>query len=117
MRGDRRMLFQVWANLVTNACKYSAVKKAPVVEIGGKAEGGRFVYFVKDNGIGFDQKNAEKIFNTFSRVAGSKYEGSGIGLAIVKRILDKHGGEIWAESQPGKGSTFYFSLAKTKEEA
>lgn len=109
--GDRRMLFQVWANLITNACKYSAEKENPVIEIGGERKKGEYLYFVKDNGIGFDPKYAEKIFNTFSRLAGSEYEGSGIGLAIVKRILEKHGGEIWAESQPGEGTTFYLKFA------
>ncbi|MGB7786147.1 MAG: ATP-binding protein [Salinimicrobium sp.] len=110
MKGDRRMLFQLWSNLITNACKYSAVSQNARVEIGVEQQDGKKVYFVKDNGIGFDQKHAAKIFSTFSRVAGSKFEGSGIGLAIVKRILEKHGGEIWAKSQPGEGAAFYFSL-------
>lgn len=110
MKGDRRMLFQLWSNLITNACKYSAANKEAKVEIGAEQQDEKNIYFVKDNGIGFDQEHAEKIFSTFSRVAGNKYEGSGIGLAIVKRILEKHGGEIWAKSSPGKGAAFYFSL-------
>ncbi len=110
MKGDRRMLFQVWSNLITNACKYSAGEENPLVEIGAEQQDKKIIFFVKDNGIGFEQKYAEKIFSTFTRIAGSEHEGSGIGLAVVKRILEKHRGEIWAESTPGEGAAFRFYL-------
>lgn len=108
MYGDRRMLFQLWSNLLNNALKYSAAEKSPVVQIGFEREDEKNIYFVKDNGIGIKPQFKEKIFETFSRVAGSNFKGSGIGLAIVKKIIEKHGGEIWVESSFGEGSVFHF---------
>lgn len=106
--GDKRMLTQVWSNLVTNALKYSEQEEAPFIEIGYNVKDDKTVYFVRDNGIGFDPKYKEKLFDLFSRFSGGDYEGTGVGLAIVKKIIEKHNGEIWAESEPGKGSTFFF---------
>lgn len=108
--GDRRMLFQVWSNLIANALKYSEETKSPVVEVGVEEIEGQLNYFVRDNGIGIKKEFQEKIFNTFTRVAGGRYKGSGIGLAIVKLIVEKHRGRIWVDSTPGEGSTFYFCL-------
>ena len=110
IRGDRRMIFQVWANLLSNACKYSAENNAPLVEVGVINREGRDVFFVKDNGIGIKPEFKEKIFDTFTRAVGSRFKGSGIGLAIVKKIVEKHGGEVWVESEPEVGSQFYFYL-------
>ncbi|APU66774.1 ATP-binding protein [Christiangramia flava] len=106
--GDRRMLGQVWSNLLANALKYSEKSENPKIEIGSAAHHNKTIYFVKDNGIGFDPKFSEDIFDLFSRRSGDDYTGSGIGLAIAKKIVEKHDGEIWAESKPGEGSTFYF---------
>lgn len=108
MKGDKRMLFQLWSNLLNNALKYSRKAENPQVEIGAFEKEGRTIYFIKDNGIGIDPKHADKIFQTFSRLAGKSYKGTGIGLALVKRVLEKHQGEIWIESEKGKGSTFFF---------
>ena len=110
IEGDRRMIFQLWANLLSNAFKYSAESDAPLVEVGTTKKGDRNVFFVKDNGIGINTDYREKIFETFTRAVGSKFKGSGIGLAIVKKIVEKHGGEVWVESEPEKGSEFYFYL-------
>lgn len=108
--GDPKMLFQLWSNLITNALKYSAKQEKPRVEIGCEKKNGKNVFFVKDNGIGIEEKHQSKVFDTFSKLSVKGYEGSGIGLAIVKLIIDKHKGEIWLESRPGQGSTFLFTL-------
>lgn len=115
MIGDKRLLFQLWANIIGNAFKYSAVADAPRVEVGSTSKAGREVFYVKDNGIGIQPEFREKIFETFKRAVGSKFRGSGIGLAIVKKIIEKHKGEIWVESEPGVGSEFYFYLTPSKE--
>ncbi|MUP47482.1 GAF domain-containing protein [Gramella sp. BOM4] len=110
MMADKRMMLQVWSNLVANALKYSERENEPEIEIGAKGMNGKTTYFVKDNGIGFDPKFKEDIFNLFSRYSGDNFKGTGIGLAIVKKIIEKHNGKIWAESEPGKGTTFYFHV-------
>lgn len=111
VEGDRHMLAHVWANLVSNALKYSRQSLPPRIVIDGVAESGECVYWVTDNGVGFDSQHAHKLFAAFSRLhAGTAYEGIGIGLSSVKRIVLKHGGRVWAESQPGRGATFYFAL-------
>lgn len=118
MYGDRRMLYQLWANLLNNALKYSAEEEKPVVQIGAVKKDSRHVFFVKDNGIGIKTEFKEKIFETFQRAVGSRFKGSGIGLAIVKKIVEKHNGEVWVDSIPGEGSQFYFylDLQKKKQE-
>ena len=109
--GDEDLLKQVWLNLVGNAMKYSARNPEPRITIGATENGKGPVYFVRDNGAGFDMKYADKLFKVFQRLhSQEEYEGTGVGLALVKRILDKHGGEIWAESRPGEGAVFYFRL-------
>lgn len=108
MEGDRRMLYQLWSNLINNALKYSSQKEHPEVEIGVTFKDGKEVFYVSDNGIGIEEKHHGQIFETFNRVAGTAFKGSGIGLAIVKKIIDKHLGEVWVESTPHEGSTFYF---------
>jgi len=107
--GDSMILRQVWANLIGNALKYSRTRAAARVDIGWDAE--RNAYFVRDNGVGFDMQYASKLFGAFERLHGeSEFEGSGIGLAIVQRILERHGGKIWAEAAPDCGATFWFSV-------
>lgn len=116
LQGDKRMLFQLWANLLGNSFKYSAEKESPQVEVGITVKNGKEVFFVKDNGIGIKREFHEKVFETFRRAVGSRFKGSGIGLAIVKKIVEKHGGEVWVESEPDKGSEFYFYLKPVKME-
>ena len=113
--GDRGMLIQVWANLLSNALKYSTDKPAPVVEIGYLSQKDRTIIFIRDNGLGFPQKLQDAIFEPFTRAVGSKIEGSGIGLALVRKIVEKHQGEIWAEGTPGEGSIFYLYLPPKTE--
>lgn len=107
--GDPMILRQVWANLIGNALKYSRRRAAARVDIGWDME--QRAYFVRDNGVGFDMKHAGKLFGAFERLHGeSEFEGSGIGLAIVQRILERHGGRIWAEAAPDRGATFWFTV-------
>jgi signal transduction histidine kinase len=108
---DRTLLYQVWTNLISNAIKYSSKKLFPEIEIGCSQGDGEVIYYVKDNGSGFNMEYANKLFGTFQRLHGvSEFEGTGIGLAIVKRIISKHGGRVWAEGKVGEGAVFYFSL-------
>jgi len=117
-RGDSSMLKQVWLNLVSNAIKYSSRQANPCIEIGAEERGGMQVYFVRDNGVGFDMQYAHKLFGVFQRLhRQDEFEGTGVGLALVKRIIDKHNGEVWGEAVPGKGATFYFSLPGTNRQA
>jgi signal transduction histidine kinase len=109
--GDEDLLKQVWTNLVSNAFKYSSKQEEPGIEIGFTRDGAETVYFVRDNGAGFDMKYADKLFKVFQRLhTQEEFEGTGVGLALVQRIIDKHKGRIWAESRAGYGATFYFSL-------
>ncbi len=110
-RGNRTMLKQAFANLLNNAVKYSRLRERPRIEVGGWTEKEKNVYYVKDNGIGFPAERRESIFEVFERCHGSEeYEGTGIGLAIVKRVADLHGGRVWADSKIGAGATFYLSI-------
>lgn len=112
--GDPALLSQVYINLISNAIKYSAKKEVPVIELGAEERDDEFVYFVKDNGAGFDMQYAHKLFGVFQRLHGSdEFEGTGVGLAIVQRIIVKHGGKVWAEARLDDGATFYFSLPRT----
>lgn len=98
-------------NLITNAIKYSSKLDHPKVEIGSLEEAESIIYFVRDNGVGFNMNFAYKLFNVFQRLHKmNDFEGTGVGLAIVKRIIQKHGGRVWAEGSVGAGATFYFSL-------
>jgi signal transduction histidine kinase len=110
-RADNALITQVWMNLLSNAVKYSSRKEKPVVEIGSSKNDGEIIYFVKDNGTGFDMKYADKLFGVFQRLhKPEEFKGTGIGLALVKRIVNKHNGRIWAEARPNEGATFYFTL-------
>jgi signal transduction histidine kinase len=111
--GDPNLINQVMMNLLANAVKYTRQVKTAVIEVGGRTEGSETVYYVKDNGIGFDERYAHKIFSVFDRMhSADEYEGTGIGLAIVKRIIKRHGGRVWAEGKVDAGATFYFALPK-----
>lgn len=109
---DMLLIKQVWFNLIGNAVKYSSKKENPKIEIGGSQTDQGTVYYVHDNGAGFDIAYANKLFQIFERLHSQvDFEGTGVGLAIVHRIISKHGGKIWAESKVGEGSTFHFTLA------
>lgn len=109
--GDVTLLGQVWINLISNAIKYTSKKISPEILIGSQLDGDMINYFIKDNGVGFDMQYAHKLYGVFQRLHGeSEFEGNGVGLAIVQRIILKHGGKVWAEAEDGKGATFYFSL-------
>lgn len=113
-RGDARLLADALANLLDNAWKYTRYVQAPVIEFGALAQTGNSVYFVRDNGAGFDPAYSSKLFAPFERLHSSReFEGSGIGLSTFARIIDRHQGRCWAESQPGQGATFYFTLPAT----
>ena len=108
---DYALLTQVWINLISNAIKYSAQKEDPQIEIGCRKEDGEIIYYVKDNGAGFDMNYANKLFGVFHRLHKvTEFEGTGVGLAIVQRIVTRHGGRVWAEGKVNEGATFYFSL-------
>jgi signal transduction histidine kinase len=112
--GDRALLRQVWVNLISNAFKYSAKHSAPRIEIGSQVEGEENVYWVRDNGAGFDMRYAAKLFGVFQRLhSQDEFAGTGVGLAIVHRVITRHGGRAWAEGKPGEGACFFFSLPRS----
>jgi signal transduction histidine kinase len=109
---DPTLLRQVFVNLLSNALKYSRDSEAPEIEIGATTENGVTAYYVKDNGVGFEMRYADKLFKVFQRLHRAEdYEGTGIGLALVARIVGRHGGRVWAQATPDEGATFYFTLS------
>jgi two-component system, sensor histidine kinase and response regulator len=112
---DYSLIKQVWINLISNALKYSSKKEFPHVNIGSENSGKEIVYFIRDNGAGFDMQYVDKLFSVFQRLhKESEFEGTGVGLALVHRIIKRHGGRVWAEGKPGEGATFYFSLPSSQ---
>jgi len=108
--GDRQLLQVALDNLLGNAWKYTARRTDAHIEFGRQQQGNETVYYIRDNGAGFDMRYSGKLFGAFQRLHGNEYEGTGIGLATVMRILQRHNGRIWAEAEPDKGATFYFTL-------
>jgi light-regulated signal transduction histidine kinase (bacteriophytochrome) len=109
-RGDVPQLSHVFQNILSNALKYRKADRVPEVEVSAVREGSEWIISVRDNGIGFEPKYADRIFGLFKRLHKDEYPGTGLGLAICKRIVERYGGRIWADSVPGQGSTFYVSL-------
>ena len=111
VEGDAVLLGQVFTNLLSNAIKFSSKQAHPIIEIGSCERNGEPAIFVRDNGVGFDPRYADKLFGVFQRLhRQDEFSGTGIGLATVQRIIHRHGGRIWAESAPGQGATFFFTL-------
>ncbi len=113
--GNETALRQVFENLFSNALKYTRNCPDPTIEVGARQEGAEQIYFVKDNGAGFDMNLADKLFIPFQRLHGGEFEGTGVGLATVRRIINHHGGRVWAESKVNEGATFFFSLPLQSE--
>jgi light-regulated signal transduction histidine kinase (bacteriophytochrome) len=109
--GDRTLLQQVISNLLSNSFKFTAPRQTAIIEVGGKKGKNENIYYVKDNGVGFDMKYSGKLFGLFQRLHGQdEFEGTGVGLSIVQRIIRRHGGDVWAEGKVHQGATVYFSL-------
>jgi signal transduction histidine kinase len=110
---DPSLMRVVLENLLGNACKYTGKQEEAVIEFGEMERDGKHAFFVRDNGPGFHMADAEKLFIPFHRLPGTAdYKGNGIGLATVERIITRHGGRVWAEGEPGRGATFYFTLGR-----
>jgi len=116
-RGDRGMIRQVFFNLFSNAFKFTKPGRSVMIEVGGHTRKNVNTYYVKDNGVGFDMRHAQKLFNLFQRLHDrEEFEGTGVGLALVQRIVQRHGGSVWAEGRVDEGATFYFTLLTNTEQ-
>jgi len=112
VNGDSVMLWQVMNNLIGNALKFTRTKRHARIEIGAMNDGPQHTIFVRDNGVGFDPHCADRLFGVFQRLHRHEFEGTGVGLANVRRIIERHGGRVWAEGAEDEGATFFFTLPK-----
>jgi len=113
---DPLLLEQVFVNLLSNAVKYSRPREVATIDVAAEVKAGETVYSVRDNGVGFDMQYADRLFRVFQRLhRADEYEGTGVGLATVQRIVERHGGRVWAQAEPDKGATFYFTLKGASE--
>jgi signal transduction histidine kinase len=111
VNADKRLMHLAIENLIGNAWKFTSKKPKASIELGSLEKNGEIIYFIRDDGVGFDMKFSEKIFEPFIRTHSDKeFSGTGIGLSIVERIIRRHGGRVWAEGEPDKGATIYFTL-------
>ena len=116
-RADQALIRQVWVNLLDNALKFTRPRESAVIEVGCRSAADEEVYYVKDNGVGFDMQYAAKLFGVFQRLHRyEEFEGTGVGLALVQRIVQRHGGRVWGEGRVNGGATFYFSLPRPQAE-
>ncbi len=110
---DGDLIHQVFANLLSNAVKFTRTRETPIIEVGYDTEDRENVYYVKDNGVGFDMRYADKLFGVFQRLHTiEEFEGTGVGLAIVHSIIRRHGGRVWADAKVNEGATIYFTLLR-----
>ena len=117
-RGDPALLKQVWLNLLANSVKFTAPRQHPLIDVSARQHETETIYSVRDNGVGFDMRNYGKLFGVFQRLhPEDEFPGSGVGLAIVQRLVARHGGRVWGESGPGEGATFHFSLPREETRA
>jgi signal transduction histidine kinase len=116
-QGDPVLIGQVWANLLANALKFTSKRAEPVIEVSGISDHAEYIFFVRDNGAGFNPDHQSKLFGVFQRLHNTEdFPGTGVGLALVQRIVHRHGGRVWAESRLGEGATFYFTLPKERSD-
>jgi light-regulated signal transduction histidine kinase (bacteriophytochrome) len=116
-KGDKRLLQIVLTNLLGNAWKFTSGRERPAIVFGREKQNGESVYFVRDNGAGFDMAYVNKLFGAFQRLhTAGEFEGTGVGLATVQRIIHRHGGRVWAQGMMNQGATFYFTLPNSREQ-